>query len=79
MLIEKNNCMVCIERTSGEAKEHYIKRLFFVASQNPTTEKEYITAVKYSKIYINTQYLECKYNVDVMERLEKMIKKYHSD
>ena len=79
MSIEKNNCMVCLERPKGEAKEHYIKRLYFVASQNPKTKKDYDTAVKYSKLYINTHYLECEYNEDVMRKLKKMVEHYKSE
>lgn len=72
--IKKNN-MVCIIKDINEPYELYIKRGFFVASIYPSVEPNYNVAVKYSKIYVNCDYLKMEYPPAIMDKLNNF-KKY---
>lgn len=74
-IFRKNSNIYIVIKDSTETYEQYIERGNFIASQEPKTESEYENIVLYSHIFINSKYLFCAYSKDIMNKLEKMIKK----
>lgn len=74
-LFRKNKTICQVAKDEGESYEHFLNRVNFILSQNPTNEEEYNKTVLYSHIYINVKILKCKYNEIIMKQLANMISK----
>lgn len=68
----KNGYLCNVERDTGEPKEQFFERGWFVVSQKPKTLKEFEHVVNVSRAYIQVKYNGSIYNKDLMKELEKM-------
>ena len=75
MLIEKNGILYTVLQNEFEAKDVFVQRMWYVASQQPNTVIEYDRAVLESNVWSNIQYLRCTYNSDDQERIVKLADK----
>ena len=69
----KNGYLCNIERDTGEPKEQFFERGWFVVSQKPKSLKNFEHTVNLSRVYIQVKYNGATYNKEIMNELEKMI------
>ena len=67
---KKGNKGYLIEKQEEESLDIFFDRANFIVCQNG----DYNHIITYSYIYINTKYRGTKYNNEVMEKLDQMIK-----
>lgn len=70
--VEKDGYVIAIKKETGEPHEHVIERGYFVVSQQPETQEEYEEAVRFSRIYINKKYKQCKYDEEIENAVTEM-------
>lgn len=68
----KNGYVVIVKQDHNEPYSHFLERGMFIVDKKPTVDT-YDNIVKYSRIFINTKYLKCSYNKEVMDNLKKLI------
>lgn len=68
-----NGMSYFIERNKNEPEIYYYKRCWLIAKNNPQNETEYKEIEKLSHLWINTNYLGCKYNEEVEKNIKKLI------
>jgi hypothetical protein len=50
----------------------FIERIFYISNMNPLTKKDFDKTLMESNIIVNTKYLGCKYNVDILTKIDKI-------
>lgn len=73
--IKKSGFVYLPKKNEDETNEIFEKRKKFIAEMKPKNQEEYYRASVFSRIIINILVLKCIYNNDVMEHVEKIIKK----
>lgn len=73
MNIEINGIGYEIKRNKHEIDENYQMRLLFVSLLKPNTLKKFNEAVMYSNIWINIEFLKCKYSSIIENKITKII------
>ena len=69
--INNRGYMCTVKRDIGETEEKFSERILFITNQKPKTQKEYNTAVLYSRLYINKKYFKCVYENSLEQVLIK--------
>lgn len=72
-LFKKSNMLYIINQEETESYEKFIDRGNFISSQLPTNDAMFLEALKFSRLYVNVKYLNCKYDDHVMKELNKKI------
>ena len=62
-----------IEKYEDEPDIHYYKRCWLITKNNPKTFEEYGNIERLSRLWINVNFLGCKYNDNVMKKINKLI------
>ena len=65
----KDGYVVYVEPDKSEIISFYTERGNFVACQKPDNFSNYLEAVKFSRVHINSKYYKCTYNQDVTDKL----------
>lgn len=75
MSVFRKGITICyVLQDDDESYEHFIDRGNFIVSQAPNNDKEYNEALMYSRFHINNKILKCRYNPNIMQKLDKMRK-----
>jgi hypothetical protein len=62
-----------IPRLEFEFDKFYYLRTDFVKKQNPKNEKELKRALKFAKLYVNRELLNCQYNSSINNIINNML------
>ena len=72
MIIEYNGIIYQIPRVEFEPDTTYIKRLWFTAKTEPSSQSKFKEAIRYSVLWKNIKYLKCKYNPSIHRTIESI-------
>lgn len=72
-VFRKDNIICIVHRENNESLQHFYERGTFIVNQKPKNDKEYNKCVIYSNIFINSKYLKCEYDSNIMKELTTMI------
>ena len=61
-----------IERYENEPDIYYYKRCWIITKSNPKNIEEYDKIEKLSRLWVNTNFLGCKYEKNTMEQIFKL-------
>ena len=75
MNFSKEGYICYVEQFKNEPFEHFMDRGYFIVSQKPQTRKEYDDVLRLSRLYINILVNGCKYDDEVMKKIEGMMDK----
>ena len=76
MIIEYNGITYTIPKEEYEPDNIYLQRLWFVAKQQPFDEKSYLEAVHNSKLWKNIKFLNCKYDQEILKKINDIEKTF---
>ena len=62
-----------IERYENEPDIHYYKRCWIITKNNPQDIDHYKKIEKLSRIWINVNFLGCKYEENTMKEVSKLV------
>tara|TARA_Y100000385_G_scaffold234513_1_gene247836 strand:- start:9789 stop:10025 length:237 start_codon:yes stop_codon:yes gene_type:complete len=76
MFIDFNGNFYTIPKEDFENDTFYLKRLWFVAKQEPHNKKSYEEAIHNSILWKNITFLNCEYSFDILNRIKNIEKKF---
>lgn len=76
MYIEFNGNFYTIPKEEFENDNLYLKRLWFVAKQEPYNKKLYEEAIHNSILWKNITFLKCEYSFDILNKIKNIEKKF---
>ena len=62
-----------IKKYNNEPDIHYYKRGWIITKNNPKNDEEYHNIEKMARLWINVNYLGCKYNDELMEKINNLV------
>lgn len=62
-----------IERYENEPDLYYYKRCWIITKNNPKNNEEYTEIERMSRMWININYLGCKYQENIMKEIGKLV------
>lgn len=78
MIITYKGISYNINKQQFEPDDIFYERMWFVAKQQPKSDKEMKEAIYYSKIWSNIKFLNCEYNSDILHKINKIQKQFIS-
>lgn len=70
-----NGKVIFIKKNNNETTEKFITRCNFIIKQKPKNDIDIEKYNMFSNIYINSKYLNVKYNDDIHNKLKLMVNK----
>ena len=71
MEFKKNGISIFLEREVSEPDKLFLERGWFIVSQ-PNNLKNFDENVRLSKIWVNYKFKNCKYNNDIISKINSM-------
>jgi len=75
MIIQIQNNIYTFTKDPYESDDMFYKRIWFIASQEPSNQKELEKYIDYSHIWINIHYNHLKYDSIIMKNIDTYSKK----
>ena len=69
MEFKKNNKSIILYKDKYESNDMFLDRGWFIISQRYNNNYQYDEIMKMSKLYVNIKYLNCKYDKDIMNKI----------
>lgn len=77
MIIQYKGKTYTIPKELYEPDNIYLKRLWFVAKQEPDNKEKYEEAIHYSILWKNIKILNCKYNSTIHQKIDSIEKSFN--
>ena len=78
MIITYKGVSYKINKHEFEPDDIFNERMWFVAKQEPKSNKEMEEAIYYSTIWSNIKFLNCEYNSDILHKINEIQKQFIS-